>query len=420
MKVNYDFVRPWRTLDPWQKEFLATKGNKVACSGRQVGKSTVVSVGVGRKAIAEKNKTIIIIAKVERQALLMFEKVLAYIHSEAKYMIKGKPTKHRLELKNGSVIHCVPTGESGYGIRGHTVDLLVADEASFINDAVWDAVTPMLAITKGELWLLSTPHGREGFFYRAYNDPKFKSFHVSSEDCPRRDDDFLKAERERMTKAAYRQEYLGEFVDELHRFFPDELIERTCILSRPEKRDRLYEHYLGVDVARMGNDESTFEIVKRVGDDLFHVENIVTTKTLTTTTTSTILDLNRKFDFKRIYIDDGGLGVAVFDNLLDKEETRRKVVAINNARRDLSYGDKPQKKKLMKEVLYNNLLRLMEQKKIKLLNDSDVKTSLRSIQFEYGDKGLRIHGSYSHIVEGIIRACWCVKDKHLKIYISMF
>jgi hypothetical protein len=60
----------------------------------------------------------------------------------------------------------------------------------------------------------------------------------------------------------------------------------------------------------------------------------------------------------------------------------------------------------------------MEQKKIFLLRNGEIKLSLRSIQYEYCEKGLRIYGNYSHIVEGLIRAAWSVKDKHLNIFIT--
>lgn len=420
--MEYDLTRPWRTLDDWQKEVLKAEGNITVRSGRQVGKSTVVAIKAGEVAVKKKNQIILIIASVERQALLLFEKVLSYIHARYKFMIKkakNNPTKKQVELTNGSKIISLPTGETGYGIRGFTVNLLIADEAAYIPEEVWLAVTPMLAVTKGNIWLLSTPRGREGFFYRSFSNTTFFSFHVSSEECPRRDDDFLRGEKERLTKAQYAQEYLGEFVDELHRFFPDALINNTCNLTRPEIiNKKKYQYFLGVDVARMGADESTFEIIS-IGNDgvLRQVDNITTTKTLTTVTTNNILDLNRKYKFRKIYIDDGGMGVAVFDNLLENESTRRKVVPLNNAQRSLDY-EKKRKKKLLKEDLYNNLLRLMEQKKVQLLNDNDLKLSLRSMQYEYTDKGMRIYGSYSHIVEGLIRACWCIKDKHLNIWAS--
>ena len=57
----------------------------------------------------------------------------------------------------------------------------------------------------------------------------------------------------------------------------------------------------------------------------------------------------------------------------------------------------------------------MQQCKIYLLEDDEIKASLKSIQAEHHkDTGkLRIWGSYSHITEGIIRAAWCSNDKTL-------
>ena len=159
-------------LDDWQKEVLETKGNMCICSPRQMGKSTVISQDAGEYALNNYDKSIMIIASVERQALLLFEKVLSYIYSTDKSKIKkgkDRPTKHELKLTNGSIIRCLPTGESGYGIRGFTIDRLYADEAAFIKEDVWAAVTPMLATTGGDIVLLSTPFGMENYFYRAFH-----------------------------------------------------------------------------------------------------------------------------------------------------------------------------------------------------------------------------------------------------------
>jgi hypothetical protein len=415
------------TLDPWQNDVLQTTGNIALCSGRQVGKSTVISIKAGEFAIKYPDKTILIIASVERQALLLFEKVLSYIHDNHRSFIKkgkDKPTKHTLRLTNGSVIHCLPTGISGYGIRGYTIDQLYADEAHFIPEEVWAAVTPMLATTGGDIILLSTPHGREGYFYRCFSDDSFTSFHVSSEECDRIPKDFLQREKERMSKRQYAQEYLGEFVSDLMQFFPDELITATMKTKRRDRHWPEREYFLGVDVARMGEDESTFEVIDRTKrDHLKHIENIITRKTLTTMTTKEILRLDGIYKFKKIYIDDGGMGVGVFDQLLEEESTRRKVVAINNAARSIEHqsqkkdGD-PRRKRLLKEDLYNNLLRLMEREEITLLDDPEIFQSLKSVQYEYVEKGgLRIFGNYTHIAEGLIRAAWCTKDKSLNIYI---
>ena len=213
-------------LDEWQEEVMNTEGNLCLRSGRQVGKSTVIAVKAGEWAVKHPKKNIMVISSVERQAHLLFEKIHAYIYDNYRSNIKmgkDRPTKSRLRMKNGSVIYCLPTGLSGHGIRGYTIDLLIADEAAFIPEEVWTAVTPMLAVTRGTVILLSTPFGREGYFYRCFSDDSYTQFHVSSEECPRKDQDFLDHEKERMTKLQYAQEYLGEFVDELRQFFPTNL-----------------------------------------------------------------------------------------------------------------------------------------------------------------------------------------------------
>ena len=131
---------------------------------------------------------------VERAGLL-FAKILNNLTHLAKNEIckgKKKPTKHLINLKNGSTIHSLPAGDTGYGIMGFTIDLLIADEAAWIPEEVWNSIIPALAITRGEIWLLSTPFIKSGYYYDCFNNPAFTSFHTSSEDCPRKDEAFLK------------------------------------------------------------------------------------------------------------------------------------------------------------------------------------------------------------------------------------
>jgi len=408
-------------LDEWQKEVMQTEGNLVLRSGRQVGKSEVVSRKAAEFAVANNKKSIMVIASVERQSYLLFEKILSYLIDNYKKMIKtgkDRPTKHKVCLINGSVIHSLPTGMSGYGIRGFTINLLIADEAAFIPEDVWTAVTPMLAVTKGILWLLSTPFGKGGYFYRCFQDKTFTTFHVSSEECPRRSDEFLAQERGRMTKVQYAQEYLGEFIDELSQFFNTDLIKRCMTLD--EKRAKVSvkkDKFLGVDVARLGSDESVCLSVHRINNDKVEMFDMdIGVKQRVTETARLILSKDYAMDYKKIYVDDGGVGGGVFDILLENDQTKRKVVAINNAARSIDNNGR--KKKILKEDLYNNLLTLMEHGKIDLIESPELFQSLKSIQYEYKDGGkIEIFGNYSHIAEALIRAAWCMKDKSLNIYI---
>jgi len=134
--------------DQWQQDVLAAEGNLAIRSGRQTGKSTVISKLASDYAKNNPKKLVMVIASTERQAYLLFEKILDYMFINYKeYLKKGKQyqTKTKLELKNGTKIYCLPTGLDGRGIRGFTVDLLIADEAAFIPRAVYNALTPSIA-----------------------------------------------------------------------------------------------------------------------------------------------------------------------------------------------------------------------------------------------------------------------------------
>ena len=408
-------------LDKWQQEVMNTEGNLVLRSGRQVGKSTVIALKAAKYALEHPNKLVMVISKTERQAGLLFMKILMNIHEIApKQIMKGKnrPTKSKISLYNKSVIHCLPAGDTGYGIMGFTIDLLIADEAAFIPEEVWVSIVPALAITRGKIWLLSTPKLKEGYYYRCFKDPTFTAFHTSSEDCPRKDEAFLEYQKSWMTKAQYSQMYLGEFVDEIRQFFREELILKICKGKRPpvqRKEGRAY--FLGVDIARMGEDLSTFEIFEvRSRTYMAHIENITTKKTFLTDTEDRIIQLNDQYNFKRkgIGIDDAGMGAGVYDHLLRNNKIKWKIVGLSNARKSIDVDDR--QKKLMKEDMYNNLLGLMERGEILLLDDDDVKASLRSVIFDYNEKGrMIITGTDTHIAEGIIRAVWLAKNKGLNI-----
>ncbi len=413
------------TLDYWQSEVLKTKGNICLRSGRQVGKSTVIGIKAAKYALSNDNKIVVVISKTDRQSNLLFTKILYNLHLIDKTQIKkgkDRPTKHKITLKNKTVIHCLPAGDTGYGIMGFTIDLLIADEAAFIPEEVWNSIIPALAITRGEIWLLSTPFVKQGYYYKCFTDPAFTSFHTSSEDCPRKDQVFLDRQKETLTKAQYLQMYKGEFVDEIRQFFPDELIKECCVLKRRDKILSRKDYYLGCDVARMDRDEFTYEIIDAINENnIEHVESIVTRNVPLPESARRIMELNKQYDFKKELIDSGGMGIAICDILRESDADKRKVIETNNASRVWGRDEKtgkPKKKRILKEEMYNHLKRLMEQGKIQLLDDNDVKSSLKCVQAEHHqDTGkLKIWSDRGHIVEGLVRAVFGTKNKSLNIY----
>lgn len=418
--MEYNINEPWETLDPWQKEYINTKGNCFLLCGRQSGKTAAMSIKFAERALQNPDRVILMLAYTEKQAYNLFFKTLMYLKAKYPHMIKrgsDKPTKHQIHLKNNSIIMCYAAGLTGEGIRTYTVTDLVIDEAAPMQEEVFIATMPMLSVTKGSVDLSSTPRGKAGFFYDCSKRDDFTKFYVSAEDCPRHSKKFLDVQRDNMSHLSFAQEYLAMFLDELRQVFSDSLIKKCCILKRRDIILKDKRYYLGVDIARMGEDESTFEIIDRTDkENLIHVENQVTKKTLTTETTKRILNLNKIYDFSQIFVDDGGMGVGVFDQLLEEDETKRKVIAINNESRPLDKEGK-RKKRVLKEDIFNNLVMLMERGEIKLLDDPEVTLSLKSVQFELVNGKPRYSGNYTHIAEGLVRAAWCIKDKHLNPYI---
>ncbi len=63
-------------LDDWQKEVMKVKGNLVLRSGRQVGKSFIIAKKASEFALENDNKIIMCIAFTEKQAKLIFAKIL--------------------------------------------------------------------------------------------------------------------------------------------------------------------------------------------------------------------------------------------------------------------------------------------------------------------------------------------------------
>jgi len=114
-------------------------------------------------------------------------------------------------------------------VRGFSaVSLLLVDEASRVEDELYDAVRPMLAVSNGSMWLMSTPNGKRGFFWEEWSKggPEWKRVSVPATECPRISKEFLERERARAWREEwFRQEYMCEFLDSDDWVFPRELIE---------------------------------------------------------------------------------------------------------------------------------------------------------------------------------------------------
>ncbi len=215
-------------LDPddWQRRALRSRASRLLlnCS-RQSGKSTVAGVLGLHQALIRGGSLVLILAPAERQAKELFSKVAEF------YRVLGHPLpadsyrKLGMELANGSRIEALPGTEKT--IRGFSgVDLLIVDEASRVDDGLYFAVRPMMAVSGGRMIMLSTPFGKRGVFYEAWTGgEEWDRYEVAAVDCPRISEEFLEEERRALPSWVYRQEFECSFEETDDQVFTTEMID---------------------------------------------------------------------------------------------------------------------------------------------------------------------------------------------------
>ena len=216
--------------DPVQERVLDPQNTHgiLNCS-RQWGKSTLTALKAVHRAYFDGGSLVLIVSPSERQSAEFVLKAAQFVR-ELGLPVKGDGrNKISLLLPNGSRIVGLPSREMT--VRGFSaVSLLIVDEAARVPDMMYDAIRPMLAVSDGDLWLMSTPFGKRGFFYDEWigKDPDWTRITATAEECPRISQKFLDKERRKVSEAWFRQEYLCEFTLESGALFDEALI-RGCI-----------------------------------------------------------------------------------------------------------------------------------------------------------------------------------------------
>src|SRR5262249_30273786 len=156
---------------------------------------------------------VLLLSPSERQSGELANKVWCYYDAAGKPIAARKRTELQLHLANGSRIIALPENERT--IRGYSgASLLVIDEASRVSDALYSAMRPMLAVSKGRLLALSTAFGKRGWYYEEWSGTgPWKRVKITAELCPRISPEFLEEERRALGERWWRQEYFGSFED---------------------------------------------------------------------------------------------------------------------------------------------------------------------------------------------------------------
>jgi terminase large subunit-like protein len=215
--------------DSWQQDLLRSSSDRVLLNCcRQSGKSTMTGLIALHQALYHPGSLILCLAPALRQSQELFGKVLGFYRDLGRPVAPHAERKLSLELENDSRIVTLPGTEKT--IRGFSgAALLIVDEAARVDDELYFAVRPMLAVSGGALMMLTTPHGKRGVFFEEWTSAVagWERYEVEAQECPRITPEFLEEEREALPSWVYRQEYECSFEETEEKVFTHEMVERA-------------------------------------------------------------------------------------------------------------------------------------------------------------------------------------------------
>ncbi len=201
--------------DPWQADTLRSDHPRILLNcTRQGGKSVTCATKAVHVAVYEPGALILLLSPSQRQSGELFKKTVAVYRSLGRPVPAESENALSLTLENGSRVVSLPGTEAT--IRAYSaVRLLLVDEAARVPDDVIAAVRPMLAVSGGQLIALSTPFGRRGWWYEAWEHggPTWQRVRIPATDCPRISPAFLAEEKAALGEWFYMQEYECTFGD---------------------------------------------------------------------------------------------------------------------------------------------------------------------------------------------------------------
>lgn len=280
--------------------------------------------------------------------------------------------------------------------------LFIIDEASGVNDEIYEAIEGALTTSGAKLLLCGNPTRTSGKFYEAFhkNRELYYTMKVSCLDLSPRQVSPKYAQRIAKEYGedsdVYRVRVLGEFPKvEADVFIPIDIVEaatmRELFATEKERREHLEENalHIGVDVARFGNDETV--IVARIGSVMLKMETYAGQNTMKTTGAVWRLahDLMKEYNKTGCYIkvDDDGIGGAVTDRLRELvDENEAEGIEVIDCHNGASAEDSDRYDNWGSEA-WAEFRQLLKDGKITLLDDDQLIGQLTTRKYKITSKG---------------------------------
>ncbi len=386
----------WDLLEKFQRD----RFNVGLCS-RQSGKTTVVGAYVLWYAIFHENKNIGIVSNKEKSAKMILDRIRKSYEC-LPYWLKPGVTEYSktfITFDNGSKILISATSADAF--RGETMNLLVCDEFAFVPggqaEEFWSANYPTISASQSaKIIIISTPNGLFNIFHRIWTDAtlgknSFTHTKVSWEKVPGRDDEWAEVQRKNLGLRQFAQEFAVEFIGSTNTLIEPKTLAVILKLDKPheiedlEGRLRIWQkpqegcnYIIGVDPAKGTGENYSAAQVLRVDSTtpvklqqvaVFH-HNLTDVYSFADIITRLAKYYNRAY----LMVENNGEGSAVVARIWWEHEYEGLVNSGSKAANlgirstgGAKSGTKPKAALLMKKLIEDGSLNLVDRKTLKEL-----------------------------------------------------
>lgn len=396
---------------PWEKQREILRalrdGDEVAVkSCHNVGKSWVGAKAVAWFLSAYPYSTVWTTAPTGRQVYNILWREIRSTVNNSKVKLGGEILKTMWEIKDKWFAYGFATdkGESFQGVHSESSFILgVVDEASGVDDSIFQAAESTLSSAGAKLLMLGNPNKRTGYFAESFkrkgvtkitiscfDTPNFKANNIKTvEDLKNFDITLTKIVAPHLITPQWAQKILQKYGETSSNFlirvlgeFPEKDSDTLVSIDKIEKafyrEVEISEHdeeVISCDPARFGNDRTV--IIFRKG--LKVLEKEVINKEDTMAIAGRLKALKRRYSKAKIKIDTIGLGAGIYDKL--KEESfKADVISVNVAEKAI---DDEEFENLRMEIWWN----MSEWLEVGSLPKDDDFLEIAEVKYRYTSRG---------------------------------
>jgi hypothetical protein len=387
---------------------------KVLRAGRRLGKTFTLAINLLHYSYTHKDGRCLVVAPMKTQVELIYQEILriASKNEIVHNSITRKVTSPQfmMEFSNGSTIRFFTSGMRSGGksdvARGQEAHLIILDEMDYMHSGDLDALYAMLQKTAEDqpdkvLIGASTPTGRREKFWEWCNSNRFKEFWFPSYVNPFFSKEQEEEFREQYSEVGYRHEIEADWGEDSEGVYPRKYVDLAFISPawkyEPSVNSARSFYTIGVDWDKYGAG-TNIVVLEVCGNDyedekfknkikLCYREEIDKSEYTLTKAVDRIVELNRIFNPKHIYVDRGFGEVQV--ELLHKKGIEDEKSGLKNKVKGVSFAETIEVrdpytqlpiKKEMKPFMVDNLRQYLEKEKV-LFPESDEELYLQLISY---------------------------------------